>query len=275
MGDQAARGVMNIFEQLRLLHPGWRDVLEVALVSFAIYRVLLLVYRTRAMQVLAGIIVLAITYGIAYLLNLAMIVYLLTLVFSYGAIALLIVFAPELRAALAQIGRSPMSRLFAHMAESEIADEVADAVERLSRSGIGAIIAIEREVSLEEYVQSGSEMNAKVSADLLATIFTPYSPLHDGAVLVRGDTIIGAGCILPLSQAALIDRSLGTRHRAALGLSEETDALVVVVSEETAAITVAANSRLWREITPVQVRELVAGRPLRQISPETGREIHT
>jgi len=266
---------MSILEQLRLLHPGWRDVLEVALVSFAIYRVLLLVYRTRAMQVLAGVIVLAITYGVAYLLHLAMIVYLLTLVFSYGAFALIVVFAPELRAALAQIGRSPMSRLFAHMAESEIADEVADAVERLSRSGIGAIIAVEREVSLEEYVQSGSEMNAKVSADLLATIFTPYSPLHDGAVLIRGDTIIGAGCILPLSQAALIDRSLGTRHRAALGLSEETDALVVVVSEETAAITVAANSRLWREITPVQVRELVAGRPLRQISAETGLEIHT
>ena len=266
---------MSILEQLRLLHPGWRDVLEVALVSFAIYRVLLLVYRTRAMQVLAGIIVLAITYGIAYLLNLAMIVYLLTLVFSYGAIALLVVFAPELRAALAQIGRSPMSRLFAHMAETEIADEIADAVERLSRSGIGAIVAIEREVSIEEYVQSGSEMNAKVSADLLATIFTPYSPLHDGAVLIRGDTIIGAGCILPLSQAALIDRSLGTRHRAALGLSEETDALVVVVSEETAAITVAANGRLWREITPLQVRDLAAGKPLSQISPETGLEIHT
>ncbi len=266
---------MSILEQLRLLHPGWRDVLEVALVSFAIYRVLLLVYRTRAMQVLAGIIVLAITYGIAYLLNLAMIVYLLTLVFSYGAIALLVVFAPELRAALAQIGRSPMSRLFAHMAETEIADEIADAVERLSRSGIGAIIAIEREVSIEEYAQSGSEMNAKVSADLLATIFTPYSPLHDGAVLIRGDTIIGAGCILPLSQAALVDRSLGTRHRAALGLSEETDALVVVVSEETAAITVAANGRLWREITPLQVRDLAAGKPLSQISPETGLEIHT
>jgi diadenylate cyclase len=168
-----------------------------------------------------------------------------------------------------------MSRFFTHMAENEIADELADAVERLSRSGIGAIVAIEREVSLDEYVQSGTEMHATVSADLLATIFTPYSPLHDGAVLIRGDTIIGAGCILPLSQAAIIDRSLGTRHRAALGLSEESDALVVVVSEETAAITVAANGYLWREVTPQQVRDLVAGRPLRQISPETGLEVHT
>src|SRR5581483_7140990 len=126
---------MSVFEQLRLLHPGWRDLLEVAIVSYAIYRVLLLVHRTRAMQVLIGLVVLAVAYGIAYVLQLGMIVYLLGLVFSYGAIALLVVFAPELRAALAQIGRSPLSRFFTHMRETEIADEVAEAVERLSRSG--------------------------------------------------------------------------------------------------------------------------------------------
>lgn len=260
---------MDIIEQLRLLHPGWRDALEVAIVSFAVYRVLLLIHRTRAMQVLVGVIVLALALGIAYLLQLRMIAYLLGLVFSYGAIALLVVFAPELRAALAQIGRSPMSRLFNHLRESEIADEVAEAVERLSRSGIGAIIAIEREVSLEEYIPSGSEMQAKVSADLLATIFTPYSPLHDGAVIIRGDLIVGAGCILPLSQTALIDRSLGTRHRAALGLSEETDALVVVVSEETATITVAQNARLSRDVSALEVREIIAGKSPRQHSRET------
>lgn len=266
---------MSILEQLRLLHPGWRDALEVAIVSIAIYRVLLLIHRTRAMQALAGIVVLAVGFGLAYLLQLSMIVYLLKLIFSYGAIALLVVFAPELRAALAQIGRSPMSRFFTHMEESEIADQIAEAVERLSRSGIGAIISIEREVSLDEYVQSGSEMQAKVSADLLATIFTPYSPLHDGAVIIRGDMIVGAGCILPLSQAPFVDRSLGTRHRAALGLSEETDALVVVVSEETATITVASNGQLWRDVSPLQVRELVAGRPLEALAKETAIEIHS
>jgi len=257
---------MSIFEQLRLLHPGWRDFVEIAVVSFAIYRVLLLIHRTRAMQVLVGLVVLVVSYGVAYVLQLSMIVYLLGLVFSYGAIALLVVFAPELRAALAQIGRSPMSRFLANMRESEIADAVAEAVERLSRSGIGAIVAIEREVSLEEYVQSGSEMHAKVSADLLATIFTPYSPLHDGAVIIRGDTIVGAGCILPLSQASLIARSLGTRHRAALGLSEETDALVIVVSEETATITAAQNGKLARDISALEVREVIAGRSLRQLA---------
>jgi len=264
---------MSMFEQLRLLHPGWRDALEIAIVSFAIYRGLLLIHRTRAMQVLAGIVVLGLAYGIAYFLQLSMIVYLLTIIFGYGAIAALVVFAPELRAALAQIGRSPMSRLFGRMAESEIADQIGEAVERLSRSGIGAIVAIEREVSLEEYISSGSGMQAKVSADLLATIFTPYSPMHDGAVIIRGDTIIGAGCILPLSQAPLTDRSLGTRHRAALGLSEETDAIVVVVSEETASITVAVSGRLWRDVSPSQAREMVSGRSLRQMENETGIEV--
>jgi diadenylate cyclase len=260
---------MSIFEQLRLLHPGWRDLVEIAVVSFAIYRVLLLIHRTRAMQVLVGLVVLTVAYGAAYMLQLGMIVYLLGLIFSYGAIALLVVFAPELRAALAQIGRSPMSRFLVNMRESEIADAMAEAIERLSRSGIGAIIAIEREVSLEEYVQSGSAMHAKVSADLLATIFTPYSPLHDGAVIIRGDMIVGAGCILPLSQAALIERSLGTRHRAALGLSEETDALVIVVSEETATISAAQNGRLARDITALEVREVVAGRSLRQLARQS------
>src|SRR3954465_127084 len=149
---------MSVFEQMRLLHPGWRDLLEVAIVSFAIYRVLLLIHRTRAMQVLIGLVVLAVAYGIAYVLGLGMIVYLLTLIFSYGAIALLVVFAPELRAALAQIGRSPMSKLLGRRHETEVGDQVAEAVERLSRSGIGAIIAIEREVSLAEYVPSGSDM---------------------------------------------------------------------------------------------------------------------
>jgi diadenylate cyclase len=260
---------MSIFEQFRLLHPGWRDALELAVVSLAIYQVLLLIRRTRAMQVLAGIIVLAIAYGLAYALQLSMIVYLLTLVFSYGAFALLIVFAPELRGALAQIGRSPMSRLFGHMAGSEVGDEVQTAVEHLSRAGIGAIIAVERDVSLDAFIETGSKMEAKVSADLLETIFTPHSPLHDGAVLIRGDTIIGASCILPLSQSVLPDRSLGTRHRAALGLSEESDALVVVVSEETASITLVANGRLWRHGTAGQVKDFIAGVPLPHTSGES------
>ena len=265
---------MSLLEQLRLLSLGWRDLLEIAVVSYAIYRLLLLLHRSRAVPLLIGIVVLLLTYAIAAVLKLTMIQYLLQLVYTYGAIALLIIFAPELRMMLAVLGRSPMGRFFRHMGESEVADELANAIERLSRSGIGAIVAVEREVPLDDYVHSGSEMQAKVSADLLATIFTPYSPLHDGAVIIRGDTIVGAGCILPLSQTALLDRSLGTRHRAALGLSEETDAIVVVVSEETSAISVALQARLHRNLTPLQVRDMLAGAPPRASGEHRRVELH-
>lgn len=261
---------MTLPEQFRLLHPGWRDLLELVIVSVAIYRGLLILHRTRAMQALVGIVVLALSFGIAYALGLTMIAYLLRLLFQYGAIALLVVFAPELRAALARIGQSPMSRLFSHMAAGEVGAEIANGVERLSRAGRGAIIAVEREVSLNEYAATGSPMQAKVSADLLETIFTPHSPLHDGAVIIRGDMIIAAGCILPLSQKVIGDRALGTRHRASLGLSEETDALVIAVSEETTTISVAGNSRLWSSVSPLQLREMIAGRPLSEVAREAG-----
>jgi diadenylate cyclase len=218
--------------------------------------------------------VLVFTYLVSWAFKLTMITYLLKLVFTYGAFAALVVFQPELRAALAQLGQSRVTRFFRRMEIGEVAEEIADAVERLSRSGIGCIIALERDVALGEYVQSGSEMQAKVSADLLATIFTPYSPLHDGAVIIRGDTIIGAGCILPLSQATLEDRTLGTRHRAALGLSEESDAFVIVVSEQTAAISVAREGRLMRGLTAPQVRALIAGRPVATTAEQPVLQIH-
>ena len=250
---------MSELAQLRLLHPGWRDVLEILIVAYALYRVLLLFHGTRTLQIVTGLVMLLAIYSAAWVLKLEMITYVLGFVFQYGAIALLVVFAPELRAALAHLGQARFARLFRQMAQREVAEEIVDGVERLSRSGIGAIVAIEREVSLDPWVESGSPMEAKVSADLLATIFTPYSPLHDGAVIVRGDTIIAAGCILPLSQSVLADRSLGTRHRAALGLSDESDAMVVVVSEETATVSVANRGRLYRELTPQDLRDLISG----------------
>jgi diadenylate cyclase len=253
----------SVIDQVRLLHPGPRDLIEVLVVAFVLYRMLLLIQGTRAVQMLIGIVVLVLVYAIAWLTKLSMITYLLELVFTYGAFAALIIFQPELRAGLAHLGQGRMTRLFRRMEELDVAEEVGESVERLTRSGIGAIIVLEREMALGDYIQSGSEMQAKVSADLLATIFTPYSPLHDGAVILRGDTIIGAGCILPLSQAPLPDRSLGTRHRAAIGLSEETDAVVVVVSEETSTISVALAGRLTRNLTPSQLRDIVAGRQAR------------
>lgn len=261
MGDHDCilDAVVNVLDQLRLMDLGWRDALEVAVVSYVIYRVLLLLHRRRAMQILIGVIILAVSYALGVLMKLGMITFLLSQIFGYAAFALLIVFAPELRAALAQIGRSPLSRFLRRVDPSIVADEVADAAERLSRNRSGAIIVIEGEVSLQEFIATGSPMQAKVSADLITTIFTPYSPLHDGAIIIRGDTIVGAGCILPLAEGSMLDRNIGTRHRAALGLTEETDATVIVVSEETAMLSAAVGARLWRNLTVAQLREVLTG----------------
>ena len=251
---------MTEMAQLRLLHLGWRDVLEIALVAYVLYRVLRRFHGTRMLQIVTGLGMLLATYAAAWVLQLEMLTFLLGFVFQYGAIALLVVFAPELRAALAHLGQARFARVFRQMEQREVAEEIIEAVERLSRSGIGAIVAIEREVPLDPWAESGSPMEAKVSADLPLTIFTPYSPLHDGAVIIRGDLIIAAGCILPLSQKPLADRALGTRHRAALGLSDESDALVVVVSEERSTVSIAERGRLWRDLTTTDLRELLSGR---------------
>ena len=248
---------------VRLIEFTWRDGLEIGVVALVFYRVLLLIHGTRALQILGGVAMLVAAYAIASLLQLTMITYLLGMVFTYGVFALLIIFQPELRAALAHIGQTPVTRFFKRVEQEPVADEIADAVDRLSRSGVGAIIAIERDVPLADFIESGSSLQAKVSADLLTTIFTPYSPLHDGAVIIRGDTIVGAGCILPLSQGAVGNRSLGTRHRAALGLAEETDAIVIVVSEETAVVSVARDGAMQLRLSPAQVRDLLAGRPVK------------
>lgn len=251
---------MSEVEQIRLLSPAWRDVLQVVLIAYALYRVLRLFHGRRTLQILAGLGILLAIYAAAWVLELSMITFLLGFVVQYGAIALLVVFAPELRAALAHLGQARFARVFRQMEQREVAEEILDAVERLSRSGIGAIVAIERDMPLDQWAESGSQLEAKVSADLLLTIFTPYSPLHDGAVIVRGDLIIAAGCILPLSQKPLTDRALGTRHRAALGLSDESDALVIVVSEERSTTSVAERGRLWRDLSTAELRELLSGR---------------
>ncbi|MHB1862050.1 MAG: diadenylate cyclase CdaA [Gemmatimonadaceae bacterium] len=250
---------MTILETFRLMHPGWRDAIEIVIVAFVMYRVLLLFQRTRGVQILFGVLLLLAAYAVAWLFKLGMIVELLRLLFSYGVFALLVIFQPELRAALAHLGRTPMARFLPRLDAGEVADEVAEAVERLSQARLGAIIVMERKVPLDDYIETGSAMKARVSADLLVTIFTPHSPLHDGAVIVRRNAIVGAACILPLTQHAMRDRALGTRHRAALGIAEETDAVVIVVSEETAQIAVAAQGRLWRDVTPAYVRDRLAG----------------
>ncbi len=246
------------FEQFRFLIPGPRDIIEILITAFVLYRLLLFLVGTRALQILVGLSVLGVIYFVAIVLEFKMIATLLGVIFTYGAFAAVVVVQPELRHALARLGRSRAIQFLTTSNRSQVAEELALAVERLSRTGTGAIVAVEGEVALNNYVEAGNEMRATVSADLLATIFTPYSPLHDGAVLVRGDQMIAAGCVLPLTQFPVTDKSLGTRHRAALGLSEETDAIVLVVSEETSQISIAVGGLLHRGVTPQQVREVLS-----------------
>jgi diadenylate cyclase len=260
--------VTRIWEQLQFLRPGWGDLLEILIVSALLYRLLLLIQRTRAMQMLLGVFLLAFIYVVSWFMDLTLIRYLMETLFQYGVIAALVVFQPELRSALARLGQSRMLRIFNRMEESQVVEEIVEAVAQLSRSKIGAIIAIEQEVGLDEYAQTGSPVDARVSSEMLNTIFTPYSPLHDGAVIIVGDVIRTAGAILPLTQYPVSDKSLGTRHRAALGLSEETDAIVVVVSEETARVSVARGGRLERDVQVERLREILAG-----AVPEPGRTL--
>lgn len=251
----------GLFEYLRFFQFSWPDLVEITLVSYLIYRVLILWAGTRAFQILFGLVLLVAVYALAGLLGLDLIESILSQAFTYGAFALIVVFQPELRSALARLGRSRVLNVLTRLEErgQAVADELARAAERLSRNHIGAIMALERELSLDEYIEkTGRPLRADVSAELLESIFTTKSPLHDGAVIVRGGEIVAAGVHLPLTQYPLSDKSLGTRHRAALGLSEETDAYVIVVSEETSQISLARRGVLRRGLTAEQLKDRLA-----------------
>jgi diadenylate cyclase len=197
-------------------------------------------------------------YVIAWIARLEVFLYLLETLFGYGAIAALIIFQPELRSGLARLGRSHLVHEMEHLPESELVSEIAEAVERLARANIGAIIVMEGEVGLDEYANTGTRLDARVGADLLVSLFSPYGPLHDGAVLISGDTVFAAGVILPLTQFPVADRTLGTRHRAAIGISEESDALVIVVSEETSQISLASRGTLERDVESHRINQAIA-----------------
>ncbi len=241
------------WSRMRFLHPTLTDVIDIAVVAFIVYKLFSLVRGTRALQMMMGFVVLVLAAYAAQLLQLEA----LNQIFQAGqlvwVVAILIVFQPELRSALARIGRTPVLKFFVKVEDSPVVAEVVRAAAQLSEEKRGAIIAIQREVGLMEYVESGKPLHAEVSAELLTTIFAPYTPLHDGAVVIEGNNIVAASCILPLTQFPVYDAAIGTRHRAAIGLSEETDAVVVVVSEETGNISIAVGGRLEKNLSPEQL----------------------
>ncbi|HEV7178720.1 MAG TPA: diadenylate cyclase CdaA [Candidatus Baltobacteraceae bacterium] len=230
------------------------DVIDVIGTSVLVYYVLLLIRGTRAVQILTGILVLVALLGLATLLQLYLLGTILRLLVFGAAVTLPIVFQPELRRALEQIGRGGLLHIGEEAAtgwtrpEDQSIVTLARAAFLLSRNKLGALIVIEQQSGLKEFIETGTLLDAQLSAELLLTIFMPRSPLHDGAVIVRENILEAAGCFLPLAEAHLAERRIGTRHRAALGLTEQTDAVVVVVSEETGAICVAREGKLSRPV---------------------------
>ncbi len=226
-----------------------RTFIDILIVAFVIYKLLMWIKGTRAVQLLKGLAVLLIASALSAQFNLTTINWLVGKTWTALAVALPVVFQPELRRALEQLGRGGIFGRRTVLAEEEvrlIAHHTALAAEDLSRRRVGALLVFTRETGLAEYVESGVRMDALISEEVIMNIFEPYTPLHDGAVIIQGNRLLAAGCYLPLTENPFISSQLGTRHRAALGITEQSDALAVVVSEETGTISLARGGRLFR-----------------------------
>jgi diadenylate cyclase len=234
----------------------WWDVLDIAVVSFLIYELLLLIRGTRAVQMAVGGGFLIGLFFLSRWLHLETVNWLIRNLAGYVVFAVIVLFQSDIRRALAHFGRAPFFRYFARTLESEedIVEELVVASTSLAARRIGAIVVLEREIGLRNYIEGGIPLDATVTYDLLASIFQPGSPLHDGAVIIQGERIAAAACFLPLSVNPRLSKDLGTRHRAALGLTEENDALAIVVSEETGSISLVIGGGIERGVTADRLR---------------------
>jgi len=230
------------------------DIVDIAIVAFVIYKGVSLIRETRAEQLIKGIVILLVVTQLSEWLQLNAINFILRNTMQVGVTALLVVFQPELRRALEHMGRSKFGNLFSfdENIESDITsviEEIAKAVQILSQNRIGALIVIERDTKIGDIIRTGIILDSAITAELLVNIFVPNTPLHDGAVIIRENKIMAAACFLPLTQNQDLSKELGTRHRAALGISENSDAVTIVVSEETGKISVALAGDLTRNLT--------------------------
>jgi diadenylate cyclase len=257
--------ISTAFNQLMniLGRVGPIEVIDVVVVAFILYQLLRLVRGTQATQLIVGLVVLGMIGVAASQLRLILLSWLFQTAAPFVFIAIVILFQPELRRILDQVGRighlgRPLSAFNPQLFNRSIAEAIR-AAERLAARRIGALIAFEREVGLEDYAATGVRINGELSAEFLQSIFFPNSPLHDGAVIVRGNTILAAGCLLPLADESTVRDRLGTRHRAAIGLSLASDALILAVSEETGGISVVENGRITRNLDGDGLRRRLSG----------------
>jgi len=263
-------------ELLRRPTIAWWDLLDIALVSFLIYELLLLIRGTRAVQMaLTG----GFLIGLFFLsrwLELETVNWVIRNLATYVVFAIIVLFQSDIRRAMAHFGRAPIFRYFERVQSAdETIEELVVTATNMAARRIGAIIVIERQIGLRNYIEGGIPLDAMVTYDLLASIFQPGSPLHDGAVIIQGDRVAAAACFLPLSVNPRVSRELGTRHRAALGLTEENDAVAIVVSEETGSISLVLGGDLQRGISAdamrTELRSLIARRRRMRLSRALAR----
>ena len=233
------------------------DIIDVIIVSYAIYKCIKLIKETRAAQLIKGVIVLVILLQISGWFRLNVTNYILSNAMQVGAFALVVLFQPELRRILEKMGTTTVNKIFTQEYETDesITPAICDAVEYMASQRIGALILMERSTKLGDFLTSGTELNAKVTPQLLINIFTPNTPLHDGATVIGNNVVKASACFLPLSQNNELSKEMGTRHRAAVGVSEITDCMAIVVSEETGAISFAMNGEITRNIKIKQLKE--------------------
>ena len=245
---------MSIAELINLDKLNWNAAIDILIVSTLIYNLLLLIRGTRAVQMALGLGVLAIFFYLTRWLHLEMIQWILTNILPYFVFGIIVLFAAEIRRALANIGKNPLIRQFSQNPFVETYDEIVLAATTLASQRIGGLIVIERSIGLKNYIESGIAIDAALSYDLLVAIFSPGAPLHDGAVIVQKDRITAAACFLPLTVNPKLSKDLGTRHRAAIGVTEESDAIVVVISEETGIISIVAGGQIERSLDGESLR---------------------
>lgn len=255
--------IQDYLVKLYIPHITWTDIIEIIIIAFVLYNVMVWIKNTKAWVLLRGIIVVAIFAIIAYLLNLKTILWIAGKTISVGIIALVIIFQPELRRALEQLGRKKIVFGLFRFSDgkdkgerfsSKTAEEIVRACYDMGAAYTGALIVIEQDMILEEYEKTGIAVDGIVTSQLLINIFEHNTPLHDGAVIIRGDRVVAATCYLPLSDNGNLNKSLGTRHRAGVGISEVTDSMTIIVSEETGKVSVAVGGELIHDIDADSLR---------------------
>jgi uncharacterized protein (TIGR00159 family) len=232
---------------LRVEEFSWVQVLDILIVALIIYQLLQFIRGTHAVQIAVGTVLLVVFYWVSQLTNLETVNWLLRTFLPYVVFGLIVIFQAEIRKGLAHLGKTPLLGAFSKERPEETVDEIVLAATTLASQRIGAIVVMEREMGLRSYIETGIGLDALLTYDLLVSIFNPKTPLHDGAVIVQGNRIAAAACFLPLTVNPALSRTLGSRHRAAIGITEDTDAVVVVVSEETGTISLVTGGRIRRE----------------------------